>query len=99
MHEAVTKSPSPANFFQHNKSDDLLPNNQAKVVSGRDMLSPSSGASRRPQSVGLQKRACVVLYSLILKLMRSDLRLVQLSDQEGQSRPMQTGAVGGGTTT
>lgn len=69
MHESVTKSPSPANFYQH-KSEDLLSNNQAKAsMSARDMLSAPGGASRRPQSVGLQKRACAILSVLRLKLM------------------------------
>ncbi|THH02534.1 hypothetical protein EW026_g355 [Hermanssonia centrifuga] len=44
MHESVTNSPSPAaNFSKTN-------------LAARDMLMPTSG-SRRPQSVGMQKRA------------------------------------------
>lgn len=64
MHEAVTKSPSPANFYQHTKSEDLLSSNQTKV----NMLSAAGGASRRPQSVGLQKRACAMSFCVCIQL-------------------------------
>lgn len=95
MHESVTKSPSPANFYQH-KSEDILSNNQAKAaLSSRDMLPASGGASRRPQSVGLQKRARTMLAVLPSKLIISVL--LQLSDPQGQPRPTRTGVVGGGS--